>query len=104
MLPCGAALRPPGGTPSRAIRGSRRAGRDARLVAEAGLDGYAARAAVSSLPLCPGPAGYPPPKQLTPAGEKRLRIISIVLIALGLTSTFRMFAAGKRPPGSTPGA
>jgi hypothetical protein len=27
-----------------------------------------------------------------------------VLIALGLTSTFRMFAAGKRPPGSTPGA
>ena len=41
--------------------------------------------------------GYPPPKQLTPAGEKRLRIISIVLIALGLTSTFRMFAAGKRP-------
>jgi hypothetical protein len=48
--------------------------------------------------------GYPPPKQLTPAGEKRLRIISIVLIALGLTSTLRMFAAGKRPPGSTPGA
>jgi hypothetical protein len=48
--------------------------------------------------------GYPPPKQLTPAGEKRLRIISIVLIALGLTSTFRMLAAGKRPPASTPGA
>jgi len=48
--------------------------------------------------------GYPPPKQLTPAGEKRLRIISIVLIALGLASTFRMFAAGKRPPGSTSGA
>jgi hypothetical protein len=43
----------------------------------------------------------PPPKQLTPAGEKRLRIISIVLIALGLASTVRMFAAGKRPPGST---
>ena len=48
--------------------------------------------------------GYPPPKQLTPAGEKRLRIISIVLIALGLTSTLRTFAAAKRPPGSTPGA
>jgi hypothetical protein len=48
--------------------------------------------------------GYPPPKQLTPAGEKRLRIISIVLIALGLTSTVRMFAVRKRPPGSTPGA
>jgi NO-binding membrane sensor protein with MHYT domain len=48
--------------------------------------------------------GYPPPKQLTPAGEKRLRIISIVLIALGLASTSRMFAAGKRPPVGTPGA
>jgi hypothetical protein len=40
----------------RAIRGSRRAGRDACLVAEAGLDGCAARAAVSSLLRCPGPA------------------------------------------------
>jgi hypothetical protein len=39
-----------------------------------------------------------------PAGEKRLRIISIVLIALGLASTLRMSAAGKRTPGSTPGA
>jgi hypothetical protein len=48
--------------------------------------------------------GYPPPKQLTPAGEKRLRIISIALIALGLASTVRMFAAGKRAPESTPGA
>jgi hypothetical protein len=48
--------------------------------------------------------GYPPAKQLTPAGEKRLRVISIVLVALGLASTIRMFAAGKRPPGSTPGA
>ena len=48
--------------------------------------------------------GHPPPKQLTPAGEKRLRNISIVLIALGLASTLRMLAAGKRPPGSTPGA
>ena len=49
--------------------------------------------------------GYPPPKQLTPRGEKRLRVISIVLIALGLASTLRKFAAGKRPPGeSTPGA
>lgn len=46
---------------------------------------------------------YPPPKPLTPAGEKRLRIISIVLIALGLANTFRMFAAAEQPPGSTPG-
>jgi hypothetical protein len=46
--------------------------------------------------------GYPPPKPLTPAGEKRLRIISIVLIALGLASISRMLAAGKRPPGAVP--
>lgn len=38
---------------------------------------------------------YPPPKQLTAAGEKRLRIISCVLVALGLTSTFRMIASGE---------
>jgi hypothetical protein len=48
--------------------------------------------------------GYPPPKQLTPAGQKRLRIISVVLVALGLASTGRMLAAGKRPPGETPSA
>jgi hypothetical protein len=47
--------------------------------------------------------GHPPPKRLTPGAEKRLRIISIVLIALVLISTFRLFAAGKRPPGSTSG-
>jgi hypothetical protein len=44
---------------------------------------------------------YPPPKQLTAAGEKKLRIVSIVLIALGLTSALRMLAAGKRSPAST---
>jgi hypothetical protein len=43
---------------------------------------------------------YPPPKQLTPAGEQRLRIVSTVLVALGLTSTIRMFATRKRPPRS----
>jgi hypothetical protein len=48
--------------------------------------------------------GYPPPKPLTPAGEKRLRIISSVLVALGLANTVRMFAARNRPTGSTPGA
>jgi hypothetical protein len=47
---------------------------------------------------------YPPPEQLTPASQKRLRVISLALIALGLSSTVRMLAAGKRPPGSTPGA
>jgi hypothetical protein len=47
---------------------------------------------------------YPPPKQLTAAAEKRLRIVSIVLIALGLTSTIRMLATGKRPQTSAPDA
>ena len=41
-------------------------------------------------------AGFPPPKPLTPAGEKRLRIMSIVLVALGLTNTVRVLATGKR--------
>jgi len=48
--------------------------------------------------------GYPPPKQLTPAAEKRLRILSSVLIALGLASTIRMLATGKRRPTSAPDA
>jgi hypothetical protein len=42
--------------------------------------------------------GYPPPKQLTPAGEQRLRIVSIVLVALGLTSTVRMFRHRQATP------
>jgi hypothetical protein len=48
--------------------------------------------------------GYPPPKPLTPAGQERLRIISSVLVVLGLANTVRMFAAGKQPTGSTPAA
>src|ERR1035441_6426075 len=36
--------------------------------------------------------GYPPPKPLTSAGEKRLRIISIVLVALGPAPTVRQLA------------
>lgn len=47
--------------------------------------------------------GYPPPKPLTPTAQKRLRTISIVLVALGLASTLRVFAAGKRSPVGTPG-
>jgi len=42
--------------------------------------------------------GFPPPKPLTPAGARRLRIVSIVLVALGLTNTIRFLASGKRPP------
>ncbi len=41
--------------------------------------------------------GFPPPKPLTPAAEKRLRVVSIVLVALGLTNTIRFLATGKRP-------
>ena len=44
---------------------------------------------------------YPPPKPLTPAGEKRLRAISIVLVALGLINAGRMLAAGKQPHKTT---
>jgi uncharacterized membrane protein YhaH (DUF805 family) len=40
--------------------------------------------------------GYPPPRQLTPAAERRLRSVSIVLVALGLASTARALVAGKR--------
>jgi hypothetical protein len=42
--------------------------------------------------------GYPPPKQLTPAGERRVQVVSLVLVALGLVSTIRMLATGKRRP------
>jgi hypothetical protein len=42
-------------------------------------------------------AGYPPPRPLTAAGENRLRKISIVLVALGLASTVRMFVARRAP-------
>lgn len=48
--------------------------------------------------------GYPPPKQLSPAGDKRLRIISSVLAALGLFGAARLLIAGKRTPEGTPGA
>jgi hypothetical protein len=43
--------------------------------------------------------GYPPPKKLTPQGEKRLRNASVVLVALGLISVVRLLVTGKRPAG-----
>jgi hypothetical protein len=39
---------------------------------------------------------YPPPKKLRPGTEKGLRIVSIVLIAVGLISVIRVLATGKR--------
>ena len=47
--------------------------------------------------------GYPPPKQLTPPGEK-LRNISIVLVALGVAVTVRTLVTGKLPLQSRAGA
>ncbi len=47
--------------------------------------------------------GFPPPKPLTPAAEKRLRVVSIVLVGLGLTNTIRMLATGKRRREATVG-
>jgi hypothetical protein len=40
---------------------------------------------------------FPPPKPLTPAAEKRLRAVSIVLVVLGLTNVIRLLASGKWP-------
>jgi hypothetical protein len=48
--------------------------------------------------------GYPPPRPLTPEGERWLRAISSVLVVLGLANTFRLLAAGRRLPDSTPQA
>jgi len=42
---------------------------------------------------------FPPPKQLEPATEKRLGIVSIALVALGLGSVVRLLVTGKRAAG-----
>ena len=36
--------------------------------------------------------GFPPPRQLTPAAEERLRVVSMVLVATGLANTIRVLA------------
>lgn len=40
--------------------------------------------------------GYPPPKKPKPQAETRLRIASIVLIAIGLLSVIRVLTAARR--------
>lgn len=40
--------------------------------------------------------GYPPAKPLSAAGEERLRVASLALVALGLASTIRALFAGRR--------
>jgi hypothetical protein len=49
-------------------------------------------------------AAYPPPQPLTPAAARRLRSISVVLVALGLANTARLFLAGRRSRESAPSA
>jgi hypothetical protein len=44
---------------------------------------------------------YPPPKQLKSGTEKRLGIVSLLLIAVGLIGVIRLLATGKRPASST---
>jgi hypothetical protein len=41
--------------------------------------------------------GHPAPKELTPKAERRLGIVSLTLIAVGLISVIRLVAAGKPP-------
>jgi hypothetical protein len=43
---------------------------------------------------------YPPPKELTPAASKRVTVLSIVLIAVGVISTIRALIRGQRPAAS----
>lgn len=45
---------------------------------------------------------FPPPKKLDPATEKRLGRVSIVLVALGLSSVVRLLITGKRAAGGLP--
>jgi hypothetical protein len=46
---------------------------------------------------------YPAPKKLKPGTEKRLGIMSIALIAVGLISVIRLLATGKRTATSATG-
>jgi hypothetical protein len=42
-------------------------------------------------------AGFPPPKKLSPQGEKRLANVSLVLVAAGLLSVIRILVSGRLP-------
>ena len=43
---------------------------------------------------------FPPPKRLKPESKRRLGIVSIVLIAVGLISVIRLLITGKPSAGS----
>jgi membrane associated rhomboid family serine protease len=47
--------------------------------------------------------GYPPPRTLTEAGQRRLEKVSLGLVMLGLGDFFRLLIAGRRRAGGTAG-
>ena len=46
-------------------------------------------------------AGYPPPRKLTEAGQRRLEKVSLVLVLLGFVNFFRLLITGRRRAGGT---
>ena len=46
--------------------------------------------------------GYPPPRELTEAGHRRLEKVSLVLVLLGFVNYVRLLITGRRPAGGTP--
>jgi phosphatidylserine synthase len=44
-------------------------------------------------------AGYPPPQKLKPESQKKIAIVSIVLVAVGLISVIRLLITGNRQRG-----
>jgi hypothetical protein len=40
--------------------------------------------------------GYPPPRELTEGGHKRLEKVSLVLVLLGFVNFFRLLVTGRR--------
>lgn len=48
-------------------------------------------------------AVYPPPKKLAPEADRRLGVVSIALIAVGLISVIRLLVTRKRPEAGAEG-
>jgi membrane associated rhomboid family serine protease len=45
--------------------------------------------------------GYPPPRTLTDAGQRRLEKVSLVLVVLGFVNFVRLLITGRRRAGGT---
>ncbi len=45
--------------------------------------------------------GYPPPRELTDAEQRRLEKVSLVLVLLGFVNFFRLLITGRRRAGGT---